>query len=193
MERELTPSQVLAAAAEGLSQSGYFEVPSPHVNDGLSRVFEDSYGVVMVQVFESWPALTDGWPQAQGALVELLSSVLLQPEAKAWEGYLVLMTPGHAGQDRLHEVTELRYDTRRVRKIVATGESISTLRDVATALLPLLPIEAGTARTPAVGLMELLPDLLEASGVDPDVTQAAIGAFIGNRSIVEAIHSRGDR
>ena len=123
----------------------------PH-DGGTSRVFEDPYGIVAVHVFDSWRQLTEQWPVAQGRLVELISEHLTRPEPKAWEGYLVLLTPGLLPPTQRTRLNDLRYDTHRVRKLVATGDDLATLEDVQGTLLPLSPGDRRTCvrsgRTP---------------------------------------------
>lgn len=188
----LTPSQLLAAADEVLLAAGYRSAPIPDTWWELSRVFEDSYGIASVVVYDSWSELHSEWHRAQGQLVELLTSAFLRPEPKSWEGYLVLLTPGKPAPSRRQEVTSLRYDTKRVRKIVATGDDLQTIGDVEEVLLPLLPLEIEPSEISGGSLLERLPELLEAEGVPPEITRTATEAFFNNESIIERLHARRD-
>ena len=91
------PSGLLARACELLLDGEYRPVPDaaslawPTSN---ARVFEDPFGVVCIAVFDTWQELDADWPDAQAAVVELLSEHVSAGEPKAWEGYLVLLTPG---------------------------------------------------------------------------------------------------
>ena len=66
--------------------------------------------------------MSAGWLQAQAALVDLISAFFHRSDAKAWEGYLVLLTPSVLPHDAALEVTEIRRNTTHVRKLVATGD-----------------------------------------------------------------------
>src|SRR4051812_17097065 len=97
MAQSLTATQLLAAATDLLTVSGYSraDVTTEAVVPGAaSRIFEDAYGIVAVHVFDTWSHLAEQWNVAQGQLVDVISEHLRRPEPKAWEGYLVLMTPG---------------------------------------------------------------------------------------------------
>lgn len=187
MPTELTPSQLVAAATEVLLANGYTGVP---VADGeaAGRLFEDRYGIVALKAYDSFDELAGRWNEDQGWLVETMSEHLRRSEPKAWEGYLVLLTPQAILPDDRVRVTQLRYDTSRVRKLVATGEDLSTLRDVEETLLPLLPLNVDAPAESRAGVLERLPDLLAASDIDVGATRAVVGAFLANQSIVERLH-----
>jgi hypothetical protein len=189
----LTTSQVLAAASELLVSGGYSVVATPSGWGGTVRLFEDPYGIVALQLYETWDQLIQDWHVAQGQLVDLISEHLSRPEPKAWEGYLVVFTTGLlTGEDRT-SVVNLRYDTNRVRKLVATGEELETLDDVRTALLPLLPLDLEATSTARAGLLDLLPNLMTADDVPRQVIQVVVDAFVNNASIVERLHESRER
>lgn len=184
----LTSSQLLAAASEYLLAGGYTTVDVSTAAAGTSRVFEDPFGVVALQVYDTWHDLQRDWNEAQGFLVELMSAHLSRPEPKAWEGYLVLLCPTPVPTSERSEVANLRYDTNRVRKLVATGDELETLEDVRNALLPLLPLEVKPPSASGAGLLDRLPDLLREHGVDPQITRVVVDAFTSNDSIIERLH-----
>jgi hypothetical protein len=186
----LTSTQILAAVSDALVSNNYAEVTTPGNRIGSARVFEDAFGVVAVNVYETWTQLSQKWHIAQGEFVDLISDHMRRGEPKAWEGYLVLLTPGLVGEDEMLEITEIRNDTSRVRKIVASGDGLTTLEDVQSALLPLLPLPVNESVSAAdSNLLALLPDLLESSGIQPRLTRAALDAFASNESILERLHS----
>lgn len=187
---DLTATQLAAAAADILLANGYSEAASVA---GPGRFYEDAFGIVAVYVFKSWPALHEGWPQAQGELVDLMSAHLRLPEPKAWEGYLVLLTPDLLGTEGRVRLTELRGDTQRVRKLVATGEDLRSLGDVRAALLPLLPLDVEGAGVKASGVLEQLPALMVSEGIPTSVTIAVLDAFQANESILGQLHELGGK
>jgi hypothetical protein len=188
----LTVTQLLARATEVLNANGYTEVPSTADTDlriRRSRVFEDAYGIVALHGFDTWRQLADQWHLAQGQLVDLISTHLRTPEPKAWEGYLVLLTPGLVQATDRVALNDLRNDTIRVRKLIATGEDLGTLDDVRGALLPLLPLSIDGSQASSEGLLELLPGMLEEADISRDVTEVVVGAFAANESILERLHA----
>jgi hypothetical protein len=189
----LTVTQLLAAATEEMVAGGYREFRTgAEAPLDPTRVFEDAYGIVSLHVYETWGHLVDRWPLAQGHLVDLISAHLRKPEPKSWEGYLVLLTPGRAEADS--RVNTIRYDTHRVRKLLATGEDLGTLNGLRSALLPLLPLSVEPDRAAEEGLLDRLPALLASRQIDQEVTAAVVSAFQQNESIVDALHTlRGER
>jgi hypothetical protein len=190
MEESLTTSQLLAAASQTLIAGGYSAVPDPpNWTSSNARVFEDAYGIVAVVVYETWSDLVAQWPDAQGQLVELISEYLARPEAKAWEGYLALLTPVAAPLEARSKIAEIRYDTGRVRKLVATGDELQTLDDVKRALLPVLPLEVEAQLESGAGLLDRLPKLLAAQDIHEDLTRVVVVAFENNQTLLEQLHA----
>lgn len=192
MAQALTATQLLAAATELLTHSGYTQADVPlEGSRGLpaSRVFEDAYGIVALHVFDTWTRLTERWNVAQGQLVDVISGHLRRPEPKAWEGYLVLMTPGLIPATDRASINQIRGDTNRVRKLVATGDDLSTIEDIRGTLLPLLPLSIDDPVSAQSSLLELLPELLSESRVPRDVTEVVVRAFVANDSILERLHA----
>lgn len=188
MDGGFTTSQLIAAASELLESGGYNPVPPTDGWNPNSRLFEDPYGIVAVVAYETWRDLAETWPDAQGRLVELISSHLRRPEPKSWDGYLVLLTPSAAPFASRAEVVEIRYDTTRVRKLVATGDELETLDGIQQTLLPLLPLEAEPRLAGGLALLERLPDLLAARGINAEAAHTVVEAFVANESILERLH-----
>jgi hypothetical protein len=194
MAAELSGTQLLAAAAQVLTDSGYVGAPIPKEtspNGFVARLFEDRYGIVALCIFDSWGELVEDWPNAQGQLVDLMSETLRRPEPKAWEGYLVLMTPGFMPAAERVTINTLRADTNRVRKLVAAGDELGTLEDIRNFMLPLLPLEVDESLTEEADLLESLPALLQEQGVATLVTQEVLDAFVANESILQRLHELG--
>lgn len=190
----LTATELTAAAADFLFAGGYREVPqevlASHSLSG-ARVFEDAYGVAAVVVFDAWDDVVASWPDYQGGLVDLMSSYLPGVDAKAWEGYLVLLTPGGLGAAAHDEANAIRYDMTRVRKLVGAGDELQTLADVGRVLRPLLPLQPQALATESAGALDLLPDLLDAPDLPADAIRASIEAFKQSKPVIEALYEWG--
>jgi hypothetical protein len=184
----LSSVQLTAAATEVLVGGGYSQVPTPSSWPATARLFEDPYGIVALHVYDGWPQLRDNWNVAQGLLVDIISEHLHRPEPKAWEGYLVLLTGSPILDVNRRDIVDLRYNTNRVRKLVATGYELETLSDVRSVLLPLLPLDVKPPSISRAGLLDRLPALLQKEGIGERVTELAISAFLGNESIMERLH-----
>lgn len=186
----LTTTGILAAATEFLLAGGYAVVPEKTTRDhglGAGRVFEDAYGVVAVMVCETWEELRTTWPDYQGGLVDLLAAFVSSAEAKAWEGYLVLLTLGGGVEDAEVEANSIRYNTTRVRKLVGIGTELQTLADLERVLRPVLPVKPRSLAAESSSSLELLPELLGSDQLPKQVIRSAVSAFLDSTPIVEAI------
>lgn len=193
---DLSATQLLAAATQLLDESGYAnasEAATGPESAHIARVFEDRYGIVAICVFDTWGQLVAEWPEAQGELVDLISGTLSRPEPKAWEGYLVLMTPGVMPAGDRTTINQIRSDTNRVRKLVASGDELGTLEDIRNFLLPLVPLQLDDSISGEADLLGTLPALLAEHDIAPQVTQTIVDAFIENASIFERLHDLGPR
>lgn len=188
---QLTPTDILAAASSYLTEGGYRQVEDVALGElpgGNARLFEDVYGIVAVVVYDTWRDLSASWPEAQATLVELISKYVGRGEAKAWDGYLVVFTPSVLSAEARLEAETIRYDTSRVRKLVAAGDQLGTLSDVERALLPLLPLEAYVALEEHESVLERLPELLARRDLPEGAVRSVIQAFAEQLPLVEHIH-----
>lgn len=187
----LTPINLMAAASGYLTESEYSQI-SPEQLDGLEalggRFFEDEYRVVMLLVFDTWSQLRESWARGQASLVELISIHMTKAIEKSWDGYLVLLTLDPCPPSRRGELDEIRYDTFRVRKLVADGDEIHSLADVRRTLLPLLPIETEILSEDNTSALDVLPGLLAEEGIKPEATELLLGAFRERTSLIDALH-----
>ena len=183
-----TPTDLLTSAAGLLVSSGYEAIESgfPEWATHSTRLFEDAYGVVGLAVFATCAELLETWPRLQGALVDAISQRIGQSENKAWDGYLVLLTPGPATD--ASRIEDIRYDTTRLRKLVATGDDLTNAGDVERVIRPLLPLIGGQAAIPARSALDMLPSILADGGINPKTTTAILQAFFERRSLVDAIY-----
>lgn len=190
---DLTTSSLLAAATDVLTGGGY--VKRKEALSGWpasSRLFEDQYGVVAIVVHETWKSLVGSWQDDQGRFVELLAETVNRSDPKAWEGYLVLLTPSApAGATERHEAQDVRYDISRVRKLVATGHELKTISDVSRALLSLLPLPEPEAGHHEASILASLPPLLEEEGIPSEMTNRLIEAFERQTSLLGALEPEG--
>lgn len=195
MSERLTTTSVMATASEALLNAGYERVPDTKLskwNLGTARLFEDQYGIVMLTVWDTWDALFGEWTSMQATLIELISAHVPRGEAKAWDGYLVLLTPSRVDLPTQREAEHIRYDTTHVRKIVATGAELVTLADVERAVDSLLPFPEGAERSEE-NVLKLLPDLLSETDVPRRALEAIVQAFIEGRPLMAALDELEDR
>ena len=185
----LDSSQIVAGATAALIDGGYVRVASETPSVPL-RVFEDPFGIVAIAVFEGWHELSSSWHEAQGYLVDVMASRLGRREAKAWEGYLVLLTPGLVPAIDHRAVQSLRNDTTRVRKLVGSGADLSTLGGLANVLLPLLPLRVDDLAS-GPDVLTHLSGVLTESGLPSEMADLVVRSFERNESIIENIHRRG--
>ena len=186
----LNPTTLLASSAQLLTEAGYRLVASEAAaawQTAASRLFEDPYSLVGVFVYDTWSELVEGWPDAQARLVDTMATRLSKTESKTWDGYVVLLTPGYSEPSSRGSVGLIRYDTTRVRKLVATGEDLRALGDVKRAILPLLPL-AMVGLEPPRDMLTVLKEALRKRGIDREDAERVIKAFSRNESILSTLY-----
>jgi len=191
-ETELTPAAILAEGARVLAAAGYHVDRSTESKLKLpperALLAEDKYGIVALVVYDTWTDLTASWAPAQASIVEALSTTYTRLDRKAWDGYLVLLTPAlpDAGETTAQHI---RYDTHRTRKLVATGDDLQSLSDVSRVLAPLLPLELDTAAIrDTQSLLDELPNHLVEAGIPHDLADVAVAAFRNQKPIVQELY-----
>jgi hypothetical protein len=160
-----TCTDLIATASQALLDGGYRRIPEKFAewDTPTSRLFEDEYSVVGIVAFDTCSELLKSWPDLQGKLVDVISGHIGRQEAKSWDGYLVLLSPGLAPSN-IQEIDIIRSNTTRLRKIVATGDDLRTATDVERTLRPLLPFGYEHSNVTQGSVLELLPNLLAKVG-----------------------------
>jgi hypothetical protein len=187
----LTSTDLLAAASHTLTSSGYKHIRDmfPEWDTPTSRLFEDRYNVVGIVVFATCGDLLREWPDRQASLVDVISSHVGRAESKSWDGYLVLLTPGLAPSETA-ELDAVRYDTTRLRKLIATGDDLTVSTDVERVLSSLLPLGEEPVNMSQESTLDLLPTVLAERGVSEGVTQILINAFREQLPLLEELHDK---
>lgn len=179
----------MAASTAILVGSGYQQIAGRFSNwDGpTSRLFEDPCNIVGVGVFDTCDDLLRGWTTLQESLVGVISREVGEGEAKASDGYLVLLTPALAASHE-EQVETVRYDTTRLRKLVATGQDLRSVVDVERYLRGLLPLRQEHAELSAESALDMLPALLCKEGIPADTTGELVRAFRAQAPLLERLH-----
>jgi hypothetical protein len=186
-----TTTDLIAAASQVLSTGGYRQIRQrfSEWDTSTSRLFEDEYNVVGIVVFDTCVELLRTWPDQQGSLVDVISRHIGQGELKSWDGYLVLLTPSLAPSED-GEIEAVRYNTTRLRKIVATGDDLRTPTDVERVLRPLLPLSQEQAKISQESVLDLLPKLLAEQGIPQETTRLLVEAFREQSPLLERLHQK---
>jgi hypothetical protein len=186
-----TTTDLIAAASQVLLEGGYRQINGqfPEWGTPTSRLFEDEYSVVGIAIFETCKELLQTWPDAQALLVDVISRHVGSQESKSWDGYLVLLTPGLAPSESA-ALEAVRYDTTRLRKLVATGDDLKLPTDVERVLRPLLPLRPERASLVQQSALDLLPRLLAAQQIPEEVTRVVVDAFRQQSPLLEQLHQQ---
>jgi hypothetical protein len=190
----VTTTDMLSAARETFVNNGFTEVTLynlAEVDSSNYDLFEDPYSLVAIIVFETWSDLFRGWSEAQASFVDLISEHISKDERKSWDCYLLLWTPDIVPPAQFQKRQSIRYDTGRVRKLIASGEEIRELADVEAALLPLLPITGNVSASTGESVLDRIPALLETKGLPRTTIRAVVDAFERQESLVESLHNDG--
>jgi len=185
----LTSTSLAAAAADALERAGYTVVATEGAwQASWGRVYEDPYSIAAVAVFETWAALQEHWLPLQSALAGLIAENFAKAEPKAWEGYLVLLTPSIVPSEFQAEATDIRRNTQHVRKLLGTGDEMAMLSDVDRVLLPLLPLPETEGPEAPTNALTLLPAILSEQGVSRDAVETVVQAFTSQQPLLERLH-----
>ena len=186
-----TSTDLIAVASQVLARGGYQQIRErvSEWDTPTSRLFEDEYNVVGLVVFDTCGELLRAWPDLQGSLVEVISRHVGQGESKSWDGYLVLLTPGFGASDDV-EIEAVRYNTTRLRKLVATGDDLRNPTDVERILCPLLPLGQEQVTQSQESALDLLPKLLANQGIAEETTRLLVEAFREQSILLERLHEQ---
>ena len=190
-DSQFTVTTLVAAASEILEGAGFKVVNASATGTWRAteaRVYEDAFCIVCIAVYETWKDLWSLWADDQATLVGLISKHFSRTDAKAWDGYLVLLTPSVVPTAARHDAVAVQRNTVHVRKLFGSGDELQTVDAVRRTLLPLLPLE-GDQALQQWNVLDNLPPVLARHGVDEAASQVAITAFREQRSIIEEIHS----
>lgn len=158
--------------------------------------FEDEYSVIAVWSFDSVESLVNGWGAAQDHVVRLLGSNVVNTDPKSWDGYLVLAAVDGVPDALAAELSNVRSDTRRVRKLVITADDLpSRITDplevtpyVRRALAPILDLAVNSDLGQSDPL-DSLPTRLPASlGVAQNLA-AVVAAYEAGGSLLDGLHT----
>jgi hypothetical protein len=187
----LTVTDLLAASSQCLEGAGYKRVETGQPSDsgypGM-RVFEDVYNVVAVVAYNTWKELYESWGNAQATLVELISGHFGQSDPKAWDGYLVLLTPSLLSASEQEQLVMIRYNTSRVRKLIAAGIELTVLGDVNRLLAPLLPLQIESVTQDKRSVLDLLPSILGSKGIPESAVTLLVDTYQDQKPLLEALH-----
>lgn len=186
-----TTTDLIASASHELLDGGYQQINgrSPEWGTPTSRLFENEYSIVGLVAFETCGDLLKSWPDVQGTLVDVISHYVGGQESKSWDGYLVLLTPGLATSD-VDAIEAVRYNTTRLRKLVATGDDLKLSADVRRVLRPLLPLQAERVELGLESVLDLLPQLLAADHIPENVTRLLVDAYKKQEPMLEQLHEK---
>lgn len=158
--------------------------------------FEDEYAVISVWAFDSVDSLVNGWGAAQDYVVRLLGKNVENTDPKSWDGYLVLIAVDGVPEGLAAELSNIRSDTRRVRKLVITADDLpSRISDplevtphVRRALAPILDLDvnSGLGRSDP---LDSLPTRLSGSLGAAEHLAAVVAAYEAGGSLLDELHN----
>ncbi|MFX4273309.1 hypothetical protein ACQR35_12185 [Pseudarthrobacter sp. J1738] len=163
-----------------------------------SMAFEDEYSVIAIWTFESVEELVAGWGAAQDHVVDFLGANVIATDPKSWDGYLILVAMDGVPEELAAELSSIRSDTRRVRKLVLTADDLPTrvtdplelTPQVRRTLAPILDLDLDTTpgrADPLATLPSRIAGSLSGSNAHLDVV---IAAYEAGDSPLEALHER---
>ena len=192
-EKDILPlSVMMPLASEQLSANGYRVVRDlgfSALPGDRALLAEDEYGVLAVVGYETWAQLEAEWSDAQAELVELFSRRLARSAPKAWDGYLLLLCSGAAPDSRA--ISQIEQDTTRIRKIVATADTLRTTTDLTRILDLFMPLSIPKSTMALPDVLDTLPELLQ-DRVAPSAVKTVIEAFRAMEPPLQRLHDLGE-
>ncbi|MGK0721850.1 hypothetical protein [Leucobacter sp. W1478] len=125
-KRVTTAEDIVDQAVALLAASEIFQIPREHYSSWPAEAlaFEDEYTLVAVWLFDTFEDLEESWLAAQDNVIRLLGSTLISTDPKSWDGYLILVTADTVPQGKAALLSNIRTNTRRLRKLVVTGDDV---------------------------------------------------------------------
>ena len=162
-----------------------------------SMAFEDEYSVIAVWAFESVEDLVAGWGTAQDHVVDFLGANVIATDPKSWDGYLILVAMDGVPEELAAELSAIRSDTRRVRKLVLTADDLPSrvfdplelTPQVRRTLAPILDLDLDTTPGRADPLATLPSRVAGALNSNAHL-DVVIAAYEAGESPLEALHER---
>lgn len=162
-----------------------------------SMAFEDEYSVIAVWTFSSVEDLVSGWGVAQDHVVDFLGANVIATDPKSWDGYLILVAMDGVPEGLVAELSNIRFDTRRVRKLVLTAEDfpsrifdpLELAPQVRRALAPILDLDLDTTSGRTDPLSSLPTRLAGTLGSSAHL-DVVIAAYEAGKSPLEALHGQ---
>ncbi len=186
-DQGLTTNTILALASEYLSSHGFRvsrDLGSTTFPIDRTLLAEDRLSVLALVIFDTWEQLEKEWGDAQAELVSIITKALSKATPKAWDGYLILICANSA--PNAASISLIERDTTRVRKIVATSDSLQTSADVRQLIDPFLPLPTPNTDGNPSDILDALPDLLK-PGVPAPAMRAMLSAFKELEPLLESL------
>jgi hypothetical protein len=168
-------SNILLRDADTLLREAGFSTSRSDVAGGElpSLLAEDRFFVIAVVAAATLDEAWRGEPFAVNGLLDRL--VTANAGAKRWDAYVVLLAADPIEtSEQSRRVVDLQYNTRGVRRIVATG--VADRDSLAVALRPFLPLPQTSAGGLGNALDELVDQLI-LNGVPADTAPRYVAAF----------------
>jgi hypothetical protein len=164
------------------------ELPADFVAGVDFRLFEDEVCFVAVCTFLDWPALSVAWHDAQEVLGTLIGGRVAAFDPKTWDGYLVLGVGQTLTPNDRAEAVSIRYDTRRARKIVISGDEVLSVSALELALMPVRPMLVATATPDARDPLAELLEHMRRTSTEPDGIEQLLDSYRRGRLLIEDLH-----
>jgi len=149
---------------------------------------------VGVRIFPTLGELVAEWQDGQSAVTDLIGSNVVDIQYKAWDGYLLLITPAPASNEWGAELNEIRANTRRLRKLIVTGDDfdiseteVQMLVRLREKLAPLIPVQLDSIGEATDPLADL-PDRLAREGINRQHVLTILEARSAGEPMVSALH-----
>lgn len=131
--------EIQQSSSELLKEAGY-SAEQAHIGKREALVFEGDTVLGFLFVYDSSADLMKSWSSDSDMAISTYQFGLRKSGTKAWNTYLILLTPELPDYGRAVSLGAIEEDLSGTRKIAKAG--IRDLTDLGAALLPLLPLQS---------------------------------------------------
>lgn len=163
-------SEILQSSSELLREAGY-AAEQVTIGHREALVFEGDTVLGFLFAYDSAVDLMRGWTADSDNAIAAYQFGLRKSGIKAWNTYLVLLTPEPADYARIVSLGAIEENLTGTRKIARAG--IRDLADLGAALLPLRPLQSA----PRLEAVDMKKEIRERA---TELPPRAVDAFFSN-------------
>jgi hypothetical protein len=171
---------LLTASREVLEEAG-FMTGETIINDRSATVFEDATVLGFLFAYSNPRELADAWSRDGAQAIADHQFGLRRAAQKAWNTYLIFIAADAGNYADVAALSRIEEDLAGTRKIARAG--VADIRDLRTALLPLLPLQAA----PKLEAVDMASEIRQRATELPSRTVDAFLASVDETAVLQVL------